>query len=364
MKIAEVLNVIESFAPLNYQESYDNSGLIAGDRNVEVNGVLISLDCTEEIVEEAIEKGCNLIVAHHPIVFSGLKQLNGKNYIERTIIKAIKNDVAIYACHTNLDNVHNGVSFKMAEMLGLKNCKVLEPKQGLLSKLSVFVPVNNVAEVREAMFNAGAGSIGNYSECSFNTLGTGTFKGGENTNPFVGEKGKLHEEEEFKVEVIVENHNLSKVLSAMINVHPYEEVAYDVYQLKNEYGRVGSGVVGEIETEQEELEFLKQVKTVFKTDCVRHTNLLDKHVKKVALCGGSGSFLLNNAIRAKADVFITADFKYHQFFDAEDKIVIADIGHYESEQYTKELIYGILTKKITNFAVHLSVINTNPINYL
>lgn len=363
MKIKEVIQLIEEIAPLSYQESYDNAGLIVGDKNQEITGVIICLDSTEEVVQEAIDKKCNLIIAHHPIVFSGLKKFNGKNYIERTVIKAIKNDVAIYAAHTNLDNVANGVNFKIAEKLGLKNIQILSKKSQLLKKIVVFCPVSHIDAVKESMFIAGAGAIGNYSECSFSTTGIGTFKAGESTTPFVGEIGKLQKENEHKIEVVAESFKANHIIDAMIQAHPYEEVAYDIYQLDNIHN-IGSGIIGELEVPMDELEFLKQVKATFKAGSLRFTKLNGRKIQKIALCGGSGSFLLNNAISSGADVFISADFKYHQFFDAEDKIVIADIGHYESEQFTSEIFYEILIKKITNFAVRLSEINTNPINYL
>lgn len=364
MKVKEITQIIEDFAPLAYQESYDNSGLIVGSPEDDVKGVLISLDCIDEILDEAISLNCNMIVAHHPIVFSGLKKLNGKNYIERVIIKAIKNNIVIYAAHTNLDNANNGVSFKMAEKIGLKNCSVLQPKKGLLSKIVTYVPNNNANDVRQAMFNAGAGNIGNYAECSYNINGTGTYKGLAGTNPHLGTTGESHQEEEIRIETVVPSYLLSKVINSLIKTHPYEEVAYDVFNIENTYNNVGSGVVGELETEEDEKSFLLRLKNDLNTACIRHTNLLGNTIKRVALCGGSGSFLLNEAIRQQADVFITGDFKYHQFFDAEGKIIIADVGHYESEQYTNELIYEILNKKIPNFAIRLSKENTNPVNYL
>ncbi len=364
MQVKDITTIIEEFASLSYQESYDNSGLIVGSTTDEVNGVLICLDCVDAVLEEAIALNCNMIIAHHPIVFEGIKKLNGKNYIEKVVIKAIKNNIAIYAAHTNLDNTFNGVSFKMAEKIGLKNCKVLAPKKNLLSKLITYCPRANSTELRQALFNAGAGDISNYSECSFNTEGVGTFKAASGTNPYLGTVGQSHQENETKIEVIVPNFKLTEVLNAMTENHPYEEVAYDIVALENKLLNVGSGVIGELEDENEELEFLTNLKNQLQTDCIRHTSFRNKKVKTVAVCGGSGSFLLNNAIAHQADVFITGDFKYHQFFDAEDKIIIADVGHYESEQYTSELIYEILNKKIPNFAVRISKENTNPINYL
>lgn len=364
MQLKKIISIIEEFAPLSLQESYDNAGLIVGNDNDEISGILICLDSTEAIINEAIATNCNLIIAHHPIVFSGLKKLNGKTYIERTIIKAIKNNISIYAAHTNLDNAFNGVSFKMAEKLGLKNCSVLAPKSLLLKKIVTYCPVDYAETVRNALFENGAGSIGNYSACSFNLEGIGTFKGNENSTPFVGKQGQLHHENEVKIETIIPEYQLNKAISAMIKAHPYEEVAYDIYPLENKWESRGSGIIGELMEAEDEHLFLKKIKTVLQTKCIRHTSLLNKKIKRVALCGGAGSFLLPNAINASADIFITADFKYHQFFDADNQIIIADIGHYESEQYTSELFYEILTKKIPNFAVRLSEKNTNPINYL
>ena len=364
MKVKDITNIIEDFAPLSYQESYDNSGLIVGNTNDEVTGVLICLDCIETILDEAIANNCNMVIAHHPIVFSGLKQLNGKNYIERTVIKAIKNNIAIYAAHTNLDNVQNGVSFKIAEKIGVKNCQVLQPKKSLLCKVVTYCPVDKADTVRQAMFDVDAGNIGNYEECSYNLEGIGTFKGKEGTNPYAGRIGELHQEKEIRIEVVVPTYKVNAVVENMIAAHPYEEVAYDIYELENNLETVGSGVIGELEADEDVTDFLKRLKIDLKTDCIRHTELNSKKVKNVAICGGSGSFLLPNAIAAGADVFITGDFKYHQFFDAENDIIIADVGHYESEQYTSELIYEILNEKIPNFAIRLTENNTNPINYL
>ncbi|HEY9082671.1 MAG TPA: Nif3-like dinuclear metal center hexameric protein [Vicingaceae bacterium] len=364
MLLKEITSIIENFAPLSLQESYDNSGLIVGNINDEITAALICLDSTEEIVDEAITKGCNLIIAHHPILFSGIKKLNGNNYIERVIIKAIKNNIAIYASHTNLDNAYDGVSYKIAEKLGLTECKTLSPKSNLLKKIVTFCPVSYAEKVRNAMFSKGAGKIGEYSSCSFNGEGIGTFKGNDNTQPFIGIPNELHYENELKIETIAYAYQVNQIIAALINAHPYEEVAYDIYPLENKDSRTGSGVVGKLATPMKTTDFLQQLKKVMKTDCVRHTNIIKKEIETVALCGGSGSFLLPDAKKAKADIFITGDFKYHQFFDADNEIVIADIGHYESEQFTSELIYDILRKKIPNFALHLSEKNTNPINYL
>ena len=363
MKVKDVINYLDSIAPVQLQEKYDNSGLIIGSKEIEVKGVLVCLDCIESVVEEAIDNNCNLIIAHHPIIFSGLKKINGSNYIEKTVIKAIKNNINIYAIHTNLDNVLIGVNGKIADKLKLINRRVLSPKQDLLMKLAVFVPLKDVDKVRAAIFEAGGGAIGNYSNCSFNINGKGSFKGNEGSNPVIGEKGKLHFEDEVRVEVVFPEYKKANILESMINHHPYEEVAYDVYPIKNEYS-VGSGIIGELNEEVDALLFLQQLKEVMNTKCVRYTPIIKKKIKNIAVCGGSGSFLLSKAIQNKADIFISADFKYHQFFDADNQIVIADVGHFESEQFTIDLIAGRLKENFSNFAIRLTDINTNPINYL
>lgn len=363
MKVVEITNYLESLAPLSSQESYDNCGLLVGDRNAEVTSALISLDCTEDVVADALAKGCNLIIAHHPVIFKGLKSLTGANYIERTILACIKNDIALYAIHTNLDNYSKGVNYEIGQRIGLKNLRVLQPKSNVLAKLIVFTPETCLEQVREAAFNAGAGSIGNYNECHFELNGTGTFKPNESANPFDGEVGKRSSVPESRLEFLVSTHLISQVLAAVKQAHPYDEVAYDIIPLLNENQTEGSGMIGELETEMDEISFLKHVKSTFNCGAIRHTNLLNRKIKTVAFCGGSGSFLLSTAMRQKADIYITGDFKYHEFFDAENQILIADIGHYESEQFTSNLIADILKKKFTTFAVHLTGINTNPINY-
>ncbi len=363
MIIKEITDYLESLAPISSQESYDNSGLIVGDSATEVTNVLISLDCIESTVDEAIELGCELIIAHHPIVFSGLKKLNGKNYIERTVIKAIKNDIAIYAIHTNFDNYRFGVNDEIADRLKLMNRKLLAPKSNVLSKVSFFVPAENKDEVVSAMFSAGAGDVGEYSECSFQTEGIGTFKPSENANPVEGKRGELSTVNELKVEVLCSQHSLGRVLNAMYQTHPYEEVAHDIYAIQNKNQFEGSGMIGDLEVEMDAISFLTELKKTFNCGVIRHTEILDKKIKRVALCGGSGSFLLEKAKSQNADIFITGDFKYHEFFDADKQLVIADIGHFESEQYTSNRLERILTKKFTKFAVHLTKENTNPIKY-
>lgn len=362
-KIDDVIKELERLAPPSLQEKYDNSGLLIGNRNEEVKGILVSLDTTEEIVQEAIDKNLNLIISHHPIIFSGIKSLTGETYIERALIKAIKNDIAIYAIHTNLDNVFAGVNGRIAEKLELENLSILSPKNNSLLKLSVYVPSANLEEVKNALFDAGAGNIGNYSNCSFYANGKGSFKANENANPFVGEINEDHIEVESKLEVVLPLFKKSKILNALFAAHPYEEVAYDLYTLINDDPSIGSGMVGYLKKEMDEKEFMKLLKKVMNTDCVRHSELLNKRIHKVALCGGSGDFLLESAISQNADVYISADFKYHRFFDAEKKIIIMDIGHYESEQFTIDLLVDFLTEIFSTFAIRFTEVKTNPINY-
>lgn len=361
--IKDITDELEAIAPKPFQEDYDNCGLLTGNSDTKVTNALVSLDCTEEILDEAIQKNCNLIISHHPILFKGIKKLNGSNYVERTLIKAIKNDIAIYALHTSLDNVlQKGVNSKIAEKLGLSNLKVLDPKSDKLAKLVTFVPVSNAEEVRNALFEAGAGKIGNYDWCSFNLEGNGTFRGNESTNPYVGKKGEVHSETEIRIETIFPLFLKNKIVTTLINSHPYEEVAYDIYALENDWSQVGSGIVGELNEPIPIPDFLSLLKKNLKTGVIKYTSL-NKPVSKIAVCGGAGSFLLKNAIAANADVFVTSDFKYHEFFDAEKKIMICDVGHYESEQFTPELIIEIIKNKFPNFAPVLAETNTNPVNY-
>ena len=364
MQIKDITNYLESIAPLAYQESYDNSGLIVGDKNAPVRKALITLDCTEAVVDEAIREKCQLIIAHHPIVFSGMKKFNGKNYVERTVMKAIKNDIGIYAIHTNYDNVLSGVNAMICDRLGIVDYKILAPKKGLLKKLYTFIPVADYDRVRQAIFDVGAGYIGNYSETSFNTTGTGTFKGNEKAHPTIGQPGKREQVEEGKLEVIFPANIESRVIAALKNAHPYEEVAYDIITLDNVLQTVGSGMIGRLSKPEDELSFLKKVKKALGAGVVKHTPLLGRQVETVAVCGGSGRFLLPDAMASKADVYITSDIKYHEFFDADGEIVLADVGHYESEQFTRDLLFRQLSEKFATFAFLLSKVQTNPVNYI
>ena len=364
MKIKEITNFLEEIAPLHYQETYDNSGLLVGDRENSVTGALITLDCTEDVVEEAILKNCNLIIAHHPIIFGSLNKITGKNYVERVIIKAIRNNISIYAIHTNLDNVYNGVNSKIAEKLGLKKCKILRPNSKFIKQLAVYCPSTHSESLKNSLLECGAGEFRNYDNCSFSVVGKGTFRPKEGSNPFLGNINKTEEVKEEKLDFFYNLKDESALLECLFMNHPYEQVAYQTYSLDNVSSEIGSGMIGELENEIEVGKFLNHIKDKMQTNSIRHTKLVHKKIKKVAVCGGSGSFLLDDAKNHNADIFISSDFKYHEFFDADGAIIIADIGHFESEQYTKELIYDMLREKFTKFAVQLSKVNTNPINYL
>jgi dinuclear metal center YbgI/SA1388 family protein len=364
MRAIDIISVLETFAPPTYQESYDNSGLQVGSPNKEVTGVLLTLDITEAVIDEAVAKGCNMIVAHHPIIFSGLKRLSGRTYVERVVEQAIRKDIILYAAHTNLDNARAGVNAIIAEKLGLQNTAILQMMRTTLRKLYTYAPQNAADKVRDALFAAGAGDIGKYRECSFNTPGTGTFKPDADANPEIGRAGGPREwVDEVKIEVLVQQHKEARILQALFDAHPYEEVAFEFVHLHNANQELGAGLIGSLPEPMEEKAFLHHLKSAMNTACIRHTALPGKPIQKVALCGGSGSFLLKEALAAGADIFITADYKYHQFFDADGRIIIADIGHWESEQYTPELLRRILAPKMPNFALLLAETQTNPVNY-
>ena len=364
MKIKEIVSALERFAPLPLQDGFDNAGLQIGLTDAEATGALLCLDVTEAVLDEAIASGCNLIISHHPLIFKGYKSITGKDYVERCILKAIKNDIVIYSAHTNLDNAPGGVNFKIAEKIGLKNVRILDPKESSLIKLVTFVPSAQAEEVRNALFTAGCGCIGNYDSCSYNTEGEGTFRAQEGSHPFCGTVGELHHETEVRIETILPEYKKGEVIRALLSKHPYEEPAYDLYPLHNSWAQVGSGIVGELEEPESELEFLKRIKKIFEVGCLKHNKLTGRLIQKVSLCGGAGAFLIPQAVRNGADVFITGEIKYHDYFGRETDILLAEIGHYESEQYTKEIFYSIIRDLFPNFALQFSKVNTNPIKYL
>ena len=363
IKVKDVASAMEKIAPLAYAEDFDNVGLLVGDYNDEVTGILVALDTTPEVVQEAIEKKCNLIVSFHPIIFSGLKKLNGKTYVEKAVMLAIKNGINIYATHTALDNSKVGVNFQISEQLKLNQTKILIPKANTIKQLIIYAPTENAEAIKNMLYEAGAGKIGNYDSCGFTVEGKGNFRPIDGANPFIGEIGKLETVNETRIEVIMPQHLEADIMAALFASHPYEEVAYSIIPLNNKNQYVGIGMIGELEEEMTEKDFFAYLKQQMNTPVIRHSNLLNKKIKKVAVLGGSGAFAIKNAIGAGADIYITADLKYHDFFSAENKIVLADIGHFESEQFTKNLITSYLKEKFTNFVVFNSGINTNPVNY-
>jgi dinuclear metal center YbgI/SA1388 family protein len=366
MILKELISFLETWAHPSLAADYDNVGLQTGNPNWEVKAVLISIDCTEAVVNEAIALGANVIICHHPVIFKGLKSLTGKNYVERTVIQAIKYDTAIYAIHTNLDAKIDGVNYIVAEKLGLKldSLKVLRGEKQLLQSLTVYVPSQYVELVKNATFEAGAGQLGHYSSCSFQSQGEGQFKADENAKPFLGTLGILEKVEEMKLELTMPRYLTARVVEAMKKAHPYEEAAYSIQTLENQWEEVGTGLIGELPEPMPEYDFLIMVKTSLNVSLIRHTAFLGKPVKRIALSGGTCSFLIPDAIAKGADVFITADIKYHEFFNAEGKVLLADINHFESEQFTSELIGKRLIGKFANIAMFFSKAVTNPIQYL
>lgn len=363
-KLKEIANALEMFAPLPLQDGYDNAGLQIGLTDAEVTGVLLCLDVTEQIIDEAVASGCNLIVSHHPLLFRPLKRITGSNYVERCVIKALSKGIAIYSAHTNLDNAAGGVNYRIAQKIGLKNIRILQPKENALLKLAVYVPTSHADTVRDALFAAGCGAIGGYDCCSYNINGTGTFRAGEMCTPFCGEKGDIHHEPEVRIETILPTYLKSRVVSAILKAHPYEEPAFDIYPIQNEWNTAGSGVIGELETESDELEFLKKIKTTFNVECIRHTALRNKTIKHVALCGGAGASFANAALAAGADIYITGEARYHELFDNTNRMMHAIIGHYESEQYTMEIFQEIISKKFPHMHIKITDLSTNPLRYL
>ena len=363
MKVSQVIQALNELAPESYAEPFDNVGLLVGNKNDTISKILIALDATEAVIDEAIEKKFDFVIAFHPIIFNGLKRFNGSTYVERVVMKAIRHRIAIYSIHTNLDNASYGVNHTICQKIGLKKTKILIPKKENLKQLTTYAPISKAESIREALFENGAGNIGKYDQCSFNTNGMGTFRGNSTSNPFVGKPGILRREKEECIKVIFENHLETQIVNALKTHHPYEEVAYEIIKLENENQNIGMGRIGILDREMTEKEFLAHLKKSMKVQIIRHSPLLGKNIKKVAVLGGSGSFALAETKRKKADVFVSGDFKYHQFFEAENQILITDIGHYESEQFTIKLIGDFLKKKFANFAIALTEVNTNPIKY-
>ena len=364
VKIKDIADALEMFAPLPLQDGFDNAGMQIGLTDAEVAGVLLCLDVTEPVIDEAVAKGCNLIVSHHPLIFSPLKRITGNGYVERCVLKALSNGIAIYSAHTNLDNAPGGVNYRIAQKLGLENVKILQPKEDALLKLSVYVPGDYAAAVREALFDAGCGNIGNYGSCSYNVEGYGTFKAGEGCNPFCGAVGELHKENEVRIDTVLPAYIKSRVVKALLAAHPYEEPAYDIYPLKNQWMSVGSGVIGELPQAVDELDVLCSIKEKFAVGSLRHTSLLGRKVKRVALCGGAGASFAAAAMAAGADLYLTGEARYHDLFNYDGKMLVALIGHYESEQYTMEIFAEVISAAFPGVRLLTTTHSTNPVHYL
>ena len=363
MKIKEIICALERFAPLPLQDGFDNSGLQIGLTDVEATGALLCLDVTESIIDEATDLGYNLIISHHPLIFKGLKSITGRDYIERCIIKAIKNNIVIYAAHTNLDNAYGGVNYKIAELIGLSDVQALLPKDNIFLKLCVYVPKEHAENVRVALFEAGCGHIGNYDSCSFNQIGEGSFRALDAANPFVGEVNTLHFEDEIKIDTVFPSYKKKEVLTALFSSHPYEEPAFDFISLQNTFSKIGSGVIGTLTNPIKDVDLLNSIKEKFNVNCLKYNRLENKTVCRIAICGGSGAFLLQQAINSQADVFITGEIKYHDYFGHDD-ILMAEIGHFESEQYTNNLLYSLIHDSFPVLPIKISSVNINPIKYL
>lgn len=364
MKIHQITQILEEWAPLHYAEDFDNVGLLVGNQNDEVGGILVTHDCLEEVVDEAVEKKCNLIVCFHPILFKGLQKFTGNSHVVRAVRKAIKNDVAIYALHTALDNQAHGVSFGLSQALGLSNTSILLPKEDTIKKLNFYVPKAQAEQVKDALFAAGAGSLGNYDNCSFSSDGKGSFRPSQNSNPYVGKKGERHIEDESQIQMVFQKHLESQIIETLLSNHPYEEVAYEITSLVNPNQNLGMGMIGNLPKSMNPKAFLDYVKEVLGTPTLRHSYLGTNKIERVAVLGGSGSFAIQAAKRKKADAYITADLKYHDFYEGNQSFLVVDAGHYETEQHTKKIILDYLTEKLPNFAILLSEVDTNPIKYL
>jgi dinuclear metal center YbgI/SA1388 family protein len=361
MYIKDILDEIEQYAPLPLQEGFDNAGVQVGNVSLSATGALLCLDVTEAVVDEAIAKGCNLIISHHPLAFKPFKSLTGNTYIERCMIKACKHDIVIYSAHTNLDNAALGVNYHLGQLIGLRHMRILSPQKDALLKLVTFVPESFAESVRKALFHVGAGHIGKYDSCSFNLKGEGTFRAGEDCQPFCGEPGNLHREKEVRIETIIPAFRKNAAMQALLSAHPYEEPAFDFYPLNNTWNMAGSGMIGELSESEDAYRFLLRIKSLFQADCIKHSTLTGKDIRKVALCGGSGAFLIPDAIALGADIFITGEAKYNDFYGVEDKILLVVVGHYESEICTKDIFYRIISKKNPTFALHHSNVNSNPV---
>ncbi len=364
MIVSQIVDYLEDLFPPSIQEEYDNCGLLIGNKLDNVDAALVCLEITPDVIEEAKKSGCQMIISHHPLIFNGLKRLTGQNDTQRMVEDAIISRLNIYALHTNLDNSAQGLNQDLCRRLGVVNPTVLQPKSSMLRKLVTFCPISHAERVRQSLFDAGAGKIGNYDSCSFTSDGTGTFRPLDEANPFVGVRGELHSEPEVKIEAIYPSYLELGILKSLFAAHPYEEVAYDILLLGNVAPYAGSGMIGTLEQPTIARQFLQMIKEKLSIHCLRYSGNDSRMIKKVALCGGAGNFLIPDALKAGADLFLTGDLKYHDFFVGEQHMVLADIGHYESEQYSINLIIDCLNRKFPTFAALKTNVITNPILYI
>lgn len=363
MKISEITGAIEKYAPLWLQEEWDNAGLQVGDTDREATGAVLCVDATEAIVDEAIDRGVNLVISHHPLLFRGLKRITGRTATERIVAKALKHDIAIYSAHTNMDSAPGGVSWATGRRAGLTAMRTLVPQQGRLMKLAVFVPSAYSNAVSEALWNAGAGRMGNYDRCAYMTDGRGTYRPLPGADPAIGTVGQSHTEAETRIEVVFPTAISGRVVQAMLKAHPYEEPAFDLIPLANDITSAGLGVIGSLKTPMPASEYIAWVKQALGIGAIPYAGDARRMVHRVALCGGAGAEFIGNAIAAGADLYMCGDLKYHDFTTHADSIVLADIGHYESEQCTKEIFYDIIQKNFPNFATYYAEEDKNPISY-
>ncbi len=362
IKCSELMKFMEEFAPVNLAEDYDNVGLLIGSRNQEIKKVLVCLDVTTKVVEEAVEKKVNLIVSHHPIIFKGLKRIVEEDPKGRLLYKLIRNGIGVYSAHTNMDFTHGGINDTLANLLGLSNIRNLKKhKEDRFFKIVVFVPEQNTDTVREAMCSAGAGWVGDYSDCTFMVKGTGTFKPLEGTNPYIGSKGNLEKVEEYRLETIVPQKKLKKVVNAMIEAHPYEEVAYDVYPMELSLKEYGFGKVGSLVETQKLDKFISTVKEKLNVKSVRVIGSVKKEIRNVAVFCGSFDTDVINSMNG-VDVLVTGDMKYHDALDAAEMgLCIIDAGHYSTERIMVPRLAWILSQRFASVDIETSILEENPI---
>ena len=365
MTVRGIQEIMEAWAPLDIAWERDNPGLQAGDTGRRVRGILVALDVTEPVVKEAKGAGANLIVSHHPLLFRPLRSLTTRSGTERTLTALARGGIALYSAHTNLDFTRGGTSFALAEALGLATEGFLTSSFRTESKIVTFVPPSHADSVAAAMAGAGAGVIGAYDGCSFRTEGTGTFRGGKGTHPAVGKAGVPEHAREIRLEMVAPRRAVHTVVDALKGAHPYEEVAFDVYPLDNTSGAYGMGALGTLPRAVPLADFLGRVRRALRTRSLRWSGDPRSRVRRVAVCGGSGSELLPQAIAAGADAFVTADVRYHTFQEAGTEITLVDAGHFETEfpvvAAVVDRLRGEIRARGARIPVRASSQATNPV---